>query len=241
VIPQKPFGCGLLRRLIPLSRFDTATATTVTHLWSPTTQIRHFSLAFPVANTVAYPPNPSLRTTLPSPSPHNRRDRDDEEEYSRIPIPTSDDEDLYDELFYDTDPETDPDPQTFTNNVTTLELTLGTSTTLLDEVATVDMAFRIGPVLDGKILDHNPPPIPIHPNQYTALPEVYDKVSFHPPASSSPTPPKPSDHVKRKRRSPNASNLQLTIPCQGEKISAHCQGTFLQLTIPCQGEKMFSM
>jgi hypothetical protein len=192
------------------------TVTIVTHLWSPKTIIKTPSLASPVDGS---PPTPTLQTILPSPNPHNRRDRDDEEEFSRLPIPTiDDDEDFYDELFYDTDPETDP--HTFNNNVTTLDLTLETSNTLLDEVATVDMAFRIGPGIDGRIQDQHPPHIPIHHNQYTVLPQVYDKVRNNPPSTpQTPRHPQPSVHVKRKRRFSTRSKSPPLLPRPDTPIS----------------------
>jgi hypothetical protein len=98
-------------------------------------------------------------------NPYAHETRDDEQEYGRISIPMSDDSS--DDCMFDDDmsePSKENKSDTFINCVNKIILPTDQDATNIDHIATVDMAFTLGPVRDGIILNHQLSPIPIHSN-----------------------------------------------------------------------------
>jgi hypothetical protein len=66
----------------------------------------------------------------------------------------------------------------FIKRMNQLILPTDTDDSHIDTIATVDMAFIIGPVRDGIILNHGLSPIPIHPNPFSPLQNLNDDVIY---------------------------------------------------------------
>jgi hypothetical protein len=85
----------------------------------------------------------------------------------------------------------------------------------IDSIATVDMAFTLGPVRNGIVLHHTLSPIPIQPNPYAPLQDVNEHViyrqymqTFHTPVQS----PTRTLATEKRRVNKNAKGLRPSVP-----------------------------
>ncbi len=152
---------------------------------------------------------------------------DDEQEFGGIPIPTSDVSS--DDFSFDDDLSSESEDNksdTSINCMNSLTLSSNIASSGVDSIATVDMAFTLGPVRDGIVLHHTLSPIPSHPNPYSPLQDVNEHViyrqcmqTFHTPVHS-PTrtlaTEKEKSKQKRKRtpsqRSPGFLVCPIVVP-----------------------------
>jgi hypothetical protein len=94
--------------------------------------------------------------------------------------------------------------------------------TNIDHIATVDMAFTLGPVRDGIMLNHQLSPIPIHSNPYSPLQNLNDEIIYRQCMQifltpvSSPTRTLPYERKKQKNKNqtkqPHRSPGYFTTP-----------------------------
>jgi hypothetical protein len=111
-------------------------------------------------------------------NPYAHDTRDDEQEYGGIPIPMSDGSS--DDFMFDDDmsePSDENKSDTFINCMNRIILPPHQDDKNIDHIATVDMAFTLGPV-DGIIHHHQLSPIPIHSNPYSPLQNLNDEIIY---------------------------------------------------------------
>ena len=90
-------------------------------------------------------------------------------------------DDSSDDYMFDDDtsePSEENKSDTFLNCMNRIILPKDPEEINIDHIATVDMAFTLGPVRDGIILHHQLSPIPIHSNPYSPLQHLNDEIVY---------------------------------------------------------------